>query len=342
MAASSNSLRTFILTRLLLAPLQLWVVVTLIFALLRIVPGDPIAVILGPRATPAVMEQMRQTLGMDGSILQQYWRYLFDLLRLDLGSSISTAGKSVWDIIYTFFPSTVELAVSGLLVSLAIGFPLGILAATRPQSSLDRATRSFSILTYALPMFWLGMMLQLIFSVQLRWFPVGSRLPVGVAPPKFFTGAYSVDALLSGNWDVFWASLHHLALPAFTLGLVMSGVFARMIRVNLREVLDATYITAARSRGFGEWRIVLIHALRNALVPILTVIGLALASLLGGALLTEVTFSWPGLASRLVQAIGQRDYPVVQGLVVFFAAIVVVVSLGLDILNAYIDPRIRY
>jgi peptide/nickel transport system permease protein len=327
---------------LLLVPATLWVVVTLLFVLLRIVPGDPVDVILGGRATEAVREQMRADLGLTGSLWEQYWRYLGDLLHLDLGTSLTTTGKAVGDIIADFFPATLELAIAGLLGALVLAIPFGVLAATRPHSSVDTATRTTSILTYALPSFWLGMLLQLAFAVYLPWFPIGSRLPVGVVPPRAVTGLYTVDALLQGDWALLGMSLHYLALPAITLGLVMGGVFARMIRVHLRDVMHSPFIAAARAKGLRERRVILMHAARNALVPILTVVGLALASLMGGALLTEVTFSWPGLANRLVQAISQRDYPVVQGLVVFFATIVVTVSLALDILNVYVDPRIRY
>ena len=342
MNRQTSSLRNFVITRLLLLPLTLWVVASILFALLRIVPGDPVDAVLGPRASEATREQMRQTLGLTGSLWDQYLSYIGQLLQLDLGTSISSTGKPVWDIIGHFFPASFELAIAGLLVSLILAVPLGLLAATRPGSPIDSTTRTTGILTYAIPVFWIGMLFQLVFGVYLRWFPIGSRLPIAVSPPPTVTGLYIVDAMLSGQWATLGAIFHHLAMPAFTLGIVLAGVFARMIRAHMLTVLDLPFIAAARAKGLSEWRVVLLHAGRNALVPILTVVGLALASLMGGALLTEVTFSWPGLASRLVQAISERDYPVVQGLVVFFASIVVTVSLLLDILNAYIDPRIRY
>ena len=341
MSRQTSSLRSFVITRLLLLPLTLWVVSTFLFVLLRIT-GDPIDAALGPRASEAAREQMRQTMGLTGTYFEQYVRYMGQLLHFDLGTSLSTAGKPVWSIIGDFFPASLELAIAGLIVALTLAIPFGLLAATRPGSPIDTATRTTGILTYAIPVFWIGMLLQLIFGVFLGWFPIGSRLPPAIYPPPEVTGLFTIDAAISRQWGTFWAALHHLAMPAFTLGLVLSGVFARMIRVHMLEVLDLPFIAAARAKGLAEWRVTLLHAGRNALVPILTVIGLALASLMGGALLTEVTFSWPGLASRLVLAIGDRDYYVVQGLVVFFASIVVTVSLLLDILNAYIDPRIRY
>ena len=338
----TNSLRTFAITRLLLLPATLWMVATILFILLRLVPGDPVDAILGPRASEEVRSQLRADLGLTGPLWVQYLSYLVQLLRLDLGTSIASTGKPVREIIANFFPATAELAIAAFLIALALSIPLGVLAAVRPRSLIDTITRSASILTYAIPVFWVGMLAQLLFGVYLGWFPIGNRLPAGMAAPPAVTGLYAIDVVATGQWQVLGAALHHLVMPATTLGIVLAGIFARLIRVHLSEVLQSPYIAAARAKGLREWRIILIHAGRNALVPILTVVGLALASLMGGALLTEVTFSWPGLASRLVFAIGQRDYPVVQGLVVFFAAIAVAISLLLDILNACIDPRIQY
>ncbi|MEL7086557.1 MAG: ABC transporter permease [Cyanobacteria bacterium P01_A01_bin.3] len=341
MSRQTSSLRSFVITRLLLLPVTLWAVSTFLFVLLRIT-GDPVSATLGPRASEAAREQMRQTMGLTGTYLEQYLRYMGQLLHFDLGTSLATTGKPVWSIIGDFFPATLELAIAGLVVALILAIPFGLLAATHPNSPIDTATRTTGILTYAIPVFWIGMLLQLIFGVVLGWFPIGNRLPPALRPPNQLTGLYTIDAAIAGDWPTFWAALHHLAMPAFTLGLVLAGVFARMIRVHMLEVLTLPFVAAARAKGLAEWRVTMLHAGRNALVPILTVIGLALASLMGGALLTEVTFSWPGLARRLMLAIGDRDYFVVQGLVVFFAAIVVTISLLLDIINAYIDPRIRY
>lgn len=333
-------MRRYLVTRLLLMPLNLWAAVTVLFILLRVVPGDPVDVILGSRASAEVRAQMRLQMGLQGSLLEQYGRYLSSLLRLDLGTAYN--GQSVKQIIATHFPATLELAIAALIIALTVAIPFGIWAALKPDRPSSTAIRSFSILTYAMPLSWLGMVLQLGFGVYLNWLPLGGRLPVGMVPPATLTGLYSLDALLQGEWDILWQSLRYLCLPALTLGLVTGGVFTRMIRTNVGAVLDQPYITAATARGLKRWRVVLLHALRNALVPVLTIIGLAIAALMGGALLTEITFSWPGLASRLVQAISQRDYPVIQGLTSFFAAIVILVSVSLDLFNAWVDPRIRY
>ena len=184
--------------------------------------------------------------------------------------------------------------------------------------------------------------MQLIFSVQLGWFPLGTRFPSSLPAPQGPTGLYTIDSLLGGDLTQFFTALYYLFLPSLTLGLVLSGIFERIVRVNLKQTLRADYVEAARARGIPERRILLAHALKNALIPVITILGLTLASLLGGAVLTEVTFSWPGLANRLYEAISLRDYPTVQGILVFFAAIVVLASIVIDILNAYIDPRIRY
>jgi peptide/nickel transport system permease protein len=192
------------------------------------------------------------------------------------------------------------------------------------------------------PTYWFGMILQLVFAVQLRWFPIGTRFPLTDDPPFTRTGLYLVDSVLQGNLNAFFTSLYYLALPSLTLGILLSGIFERIVRVNLKQTLRADYVEAARARGIPETRIVLAHALKNALIPVVTVLGLTVASLLGGAILTEVTFSWPGLANRLYEAISFRDYPVVQGIMVFFGIIVAIASIVIDILNAYIDPRIRY
>lgn len=338
----SNALRYYVLTRLLLAPLMIWTITTVVFLLLRATPGDPVDALLGPRAPQDAKEALRSQLGLDAPLPLQYLRYLGQLLSLDLGTSLASQGQTVWEIIGDHFPATVELSVCGLLVAATVGLTVGAIAASRPNSPLDAGGRLFGILTYAVPMYWFGMLLQLLFAVKLRWFPIGTRFPLDILPPEGPTGLYLVDSLLMGRLDLFGTTLYHLALPSLTLGILISGIFERIVRVNLKQTLRADYVEAARARGIPEVRIVWVHALRNALIPVVTILGLTLATMLGGAVLTEVTFSWPGLANRLYEAISQRDYPVVQGLMVFFAAIVAFMSIAIDILNAYIDPRIRY
>ncbi|MBD2091305.1 ABC transporter permease [Microcoleus sp. FACHB-1515] len=338
----SSALRTYVLSRLLLAPLMVLTIVTLVFLLLRATPGDPVDIVLGARAPESAKAALREQLGLNAPLWLQYLRYIGALLRFDLGTSLTSQGQTVWEIVQTHFPATVELTIFSMIVSVVVGVGIGTFAATRPNSAIDAGGRLFGILTYAVPMYWFGMILQLIFAVQLRWFPLGTRFPLTEAPPVWITGLYTIDSLLTFNLGQFFTSLYYLTLPSLTLGILLSGIFERMVRVNLKQTLRSDYVEAARARGIPERRIVLAHALKNALIPVITVLGLTIASLLGGAILTEVTFSWPGLANRLYEAIEQRDYPVVQGVIVFFAAIVAIASIAIDILNAYVDPRIRY
>lgn len=338
----SKSLQYYLLSRILLAPLMIWTITTVVFLLLRATPGDPVDVVLGDRAPEAAKEELRQRLGLDAPIWLQYLRYLGNLLRFDLGTSLTTQGQSVWEIIGQHFPATVELTVFSLIVSVVVGVLIGAIAASRPNTPLDAGGRLFGIITYAVPMYWFGMMLQILFAVQLRWFPIGTRFPLTLDPPRGITGLYVVDSLLQGNLPAFFTALYYLTLPSLTLGILLSGIFERIVRINLKQTLRADYVEAARARGIPEVRIVFAHALKNALIPVITVLGLTVASLLGGAILTEVTFSWPGLANRLYEAIELRDYPVVQGVMVFFGVIVVIASILIDVLNAWVDPRIRY
>jgi peptide/nickel transport system permease protein len=321
---------------------MLWTIVTIVFLLLHATPGDPVDAVLGNRAPDSVKEAYRQRLGLDKPLPLQYLYYLGSLLRLDLGSSITDQGQNVSEVIRQYFPATVEVAVASMIVAVVIGVSVGLISASSTGTALDLGGRLFGIITYALPVYWAGMIVQLIFSVQLKWFPIAGRFPTSITPPSGPTGLYTIDSLLSGNLSSFFTALHYLTLPSLTLGLLLSGIFERIVRVNLKQTLRADYVEAARARGIQERKIIVSHALKNALIPVITILGLTFASLLGGAVLTEVTFSWPGLANRLYEAISLRDYPTVQGIMVFFAAIVVFASIAIDIINALIDPRIRY
>jgi peptide/nickel transport system permease protein len=338
----ARALQLYVLTRLLLAPLMIWTITTVVFLLLRATPGDPADAVLGPRAPEEFKAQWRQQNGFDLPLWLQYVNYLGGLLRLDLGNSIVSGGKPVWNIIREHFPATAELSLYGMMVALVIGVGAGILSASRPNSPIDVGGRIFGIVTYSVPIFWVGMLLQLTFSVQLGLFPDSTRFPIGVDKPIGPTGLYTLDSLFQLDFGSFAMALYYLTLPALTLGIVLSGIFERIVRVNLKQTLRADYVEAARARGIPERRVLLKHALKNALIPVVTVLGLTLAALLGGAVLTEVTFSWPGLGMELYTAISNRDYSTVQGVIVFFAIIVVIASIAIDLVNAYIDPRIRY
>ena len=335
-----QALTRYIGSRLLLAPVMLWLIATLVFLLLRVAPGDPVDALLGNRASALAREQLRAQLGLDQPLLAQYGQFLADLLQGDLGSSLRNS-QSVREIVGAALPASVELGVTALLIALVLGLAVGFSGVARPEGRLDLTGRLYGIGTYALPVFWAAMVMQLVFAVGLGWFPVGGRYPPTLVPPQG-SGFYLLDGLLAGDWAVIQATLQHLALPALTLGLLLSGIFERALRLNLRRALRSDYVEAARSRGISETRVVLRHALPNALLPVLTIAGITVASLIGGALLIELIFSWPGIAYRLQEAIGQRDYPLVQGIVVVIAALVVLVNLVVDVIVALLDPRLKF
>jgi len=323
-----------------LVPVMLWLIASLVFLLLRVAPGDPIDALLGTRASAAAREALRAQLGLNQPLLSQYGHYLLDLLHGQLGQSL-TNQESVAEIIGRSLPASLELGLCALVLAALLGLAVGFSGIARPEGRVDLAGRLFGIGTYALPPFWLAMVLQLLFAVWLGWLPVGGRFPPTLQPPTG-TGYYLLDSLRAGNVSQLLGSLRHLLLPSVTLGLLMSGIFANALRLNLRRALASDYVEAARSRGLSERRVVLRHALPNALLPVLTITGITVASLIGGALLIEVTYSWPGIAFRLQEAIGHRDYTRVQGRVVVVAALVVLVSVAVDLVLALVDPRIRF
>ena len=339
MSRRSELLR-YLGARLALAPLMLWLISSLVFLLLRVAPGDPIDALLGPKAPAAARAALRQQLGLDQPLLVQYGHFLGDLLHGNLG--VSQASKEpVTAIIRDSLPASLELGVVALLIAAVLGLAVGFSGIARPEGKVDLAGRLFGIGTYALPPFWAAMVVQLVFAVWLGWLPVGGRLPATVLPPEG-SGFYLLDSLRAGNLQQLQGALRHLVLPASTLGLLLSGIFTNALRLNLRRALSSDYVEAARSRGLSETRVVLRHALPNALLPVLTITGITVASLIGGALLIEVTYSWPGIAARLQEAIAQRDYPLVQGIVVVVAALVVLVTVAVDLLVALLDPRVRF
>ncbi|MCP9900097.1 ABC transporter permease [Cyanobium sp. Cruz CV13-4-11] len=335
-----SDLARYLASRLALAPLMLWLIASLVFLLLRVAPGDPIDALLGTRAPEAARAALRAQLGLDRPLAEQYGRFLGHLLRGDLGQSL-TNGEPVTRLIQDSLPASLELGVVALLLAAIVGLAVGFSGIARPEGRLDLAGRLYGIGTYALPPFWAAMVVQLVFAVWLGWLPVGGRFPATLMPPQG-TGFYLLDSLRAGDWQQLGGSLRHLVLPASTLGLLLSGIFTNALRLNLRRALGSDYVEAARSRGLSERRVVLHHALPNALLPVLTITGITVASLIGGALLIEVTFSWPGIAFRLQEAIAQRDYPLVQGIVVVVAALVVLVSVLVDLVVALLDPRIRF
>jgi len=331
----------YIVVRLLLAPPMVLILLTIVFVLLRVAPGDPAAAMLGAKASHQVLEQLREQMGLNLPLHTQYFNYLRDVARGDLGKSFRFQ-VPVWELIKNRLTATAELVVFGFVIAVALGLAIGIFAANRRGTVWDFSGNLYGILTYAFPIFWLGMMFQLFFAVKLGWLPTSGRFPGFLDPPVKVTGFYTIDSLVEGSFDKLLAALRYLVLPAGTLGLYISGIFARMVRTNMLQTLKADYVEAARARGVLERWVTIRHGLKNALVPVVTMLGLQFALSLAGAVLTETTFNWPGLANFLVGRLLERDYPAVQGIVTVFALMVVTVSIVIDVINALIDPRIRY
>ncbi len=343
-ARGSQPLRRYILTRLALTVPMVLILASLVFFVLRVLPGDPVTSSLGPRGTEELRERLRQELGLKDPLYVQYGRFLVDVLTLDFGTSLVGGKRPVIDDLSERLPATLELVVPSMAFALLIGVLPGAVAGHLRKRPVDYALRLYSIVVYSIPVFWLGLILQLIFSVRLDLTPISGRMDpqIRLTLTHNYTNIRTLDALLTGNWMAFRDALHHLVLPVTTLGLALSGVFVRLTRINLIEVLQEDFITAARARGIWERVVVYVHGLKNALIPIVTLIGLQFAILLAGAILTETVFSWPGMAQFLVDGIRDRDYPVVQGVIVMFALFVSLISLAVDILYAFLDPRIRY
>lgn len=332
----------YILKRLLGLLPVLFGITLLVFMFLHLIPGDPATVLLGERGTPEQVEILRSRLGLDRPLPLQYLAFLASLIRLDLGHSI-ISGIPIADEIITRWPATFELSVAAMLVALLLGIPAGILAAVRKNSWLDNLTMSGSLIGVSLPVFWLGLMLIYLFAVYLKWLPPSGRISVDLGFGfGQIAGTYVLDALLRLNWAVFRDAIAHLILPALTLGTIPLAIVARITRSAMLEVLSQDYIRTARAKGLPEYSVILKHALKNAFLPIVTTIGLQFGTLLGGAILTETIFSWPGIGSWIYNGILTRDYPIVQGGVIFVAVTFVLINLLVDISYAFFDPRIKY
>jgi len=414
-------LRSYIVTRILLMIPMIFLLLSIVFLIIRVMPGDPVLLHFERKASEEAMAEMRHALGMDKPLYVQYFEYLAGLLRGDLGKSMAPGRHSISQDIFSAFPATLELALFSMLIAVGIGILLGVRASKSYNSVQDQLVRVFGTVIYAIPIFFLGMIFQLIFAINFHWLPANGRFPPRLAgaieepsglilylskpaggfvqvlmwsfPAGFMcwaiclvalkrkrvkfwqkgflisllallagwivyaylawhfmcvgvlhisTGLFTIDSLLEGSPLKFVESLRYLFLPSLTLGLVLSGVFIRLTRSNMLETLRLDFVTAARARGLKETAVVYGYAFRNAFLPVLTMMGLQFAMLLGGAILTETTFSWDGLGTYLVERIEFRDYTAIQGAVVFFGILVAIVSLVIDILYAYLDPRIRF
>jgi peptide/nickel transport system permease protein len=338
--AAGGSLRRYMLTRLLLTIPMLLILLTIVFLLLRVAPGDPIRATLGDRLSPAELEARSEALGFNDPLLVQYGRYLGGALTGDLGDPITDRRTTV-GVIRDTFPATLELTLFAMLIAVGVGVLVGAVSGRFRDTPFDVGGRLFGILIYAAPIFWLGLLAQLTFSLRLGWFPTGSRT-TGFDAPRDITGLHVVDSIITLDLPALGASIHHLILPGTTLGLVIGGIFVRLVRVNMLQTLRSDYVEAAHARGVGERGVLFRHAFKNALVPVVTIMGMTFALLLGGAILTERVFSWPGMGTAILRFLEARDYVGVQGIVTFFAIIVVLVSLLIDLINGLVDPRIRY
>jgi len=340
MSKNYNKLIKYTFFKVSLIPLSLLIISSLVFILLRVAPGDPVDAILGSGADDIAREALRTRLGLNESIISQYFNYLENLIHFDLGKSLSNQ-EPVINIIRNSLPASLELGFVSIIIAILIGLPIGYWGLNNKNKKSDYISRIFGISTYAIPPFWGAMMAQLIFSVILRIFPIGGRFPIYQHSTNI-TGFIILDSIFKNNFLALQGALYHIALPSFTLGFLLSGIFSRSFRLNLEKSYSSQYVDAAICRGIDNRNILLNYAIPNALLPILTISGVTLASLAGGALLIEVTFSWPGIALRLQEAITQRDYNLVQGIVLVTSFLIVSLNLLIDILIAFFDPRIEY
>lgn len=330
----------YIIKRLLMLVPVLFGVSLFVFLVLHLFTADPAAMMLGQHATTDQIEALRNQLGLNDPLYVQFWRFLTDILNGDFGRSLMTRAPVV-DEILTRFPATIELALCAIIIASLVGITVGVISAVKQYSIFDYLSMIGALLGVSMPIFWLGLMLIILFSVMLGWLPVSGRADIGMEP-DVITNFYIIDSLITGNWDALVSSLRHLVLPAVALASYSTAIIARMTRSTMLEVVRQDYIRTARAKGLAERVVVFRHALRNALIPVVTVIGLQMGSLLGGAVLTETVFSWPGIGSLLVNAILAGDYPLVQGSVIFIATVYVLVNLAVDVLYAFLDPRIHY
>lgn len=332
---------SFIARRLGLLIPTFFGVTLLTFSLIRLIPGDPVEVMMGERRVdPQMHAEALHRLGLDKPLYQQYFDYLSNLAHGNLGESLITR-DNVWHEFTTLFPATLELALCAMIFATVLGLLAGVIAALRRGSLFDHGVMGISLTGFSMPIFWWGLILIMFFSVQLGWTPVSGRIDLLYdIEPK--TGFMLIDSLLSDEEGAFMDALHHLILPSIVLGTIPLAVIARMTRSAMLEVLREDYVHTARAKGLSPARVVFIHALRNALIPVLTVLGLQVGSLLAGAVLTETIFSWPGVGKWLIDAISRRDYPVVQNGILLIATLVILVNFVVDILYGFANPRIRH
>lgn len=328
----------YIIRRILILIPTLLGVSVIVFLMLHLTPGDPAELLLGERATPQALDELREHLGLKEPLYVQYGMFLKRLMQGDLGETIWTRQK-VWTEVTQRFPATIELSVAALTISCFFGIVFGIVSATRQYSIFDYLSMLGALAGVSMPIFWLGLVFMLIFSLNLGWLPLSGRLSIGV-DLEVITNFYILDAILTRNWTALKDAVWHIILPAVTLSTIPTAIVARMTRSAMLDVLRQDYIKTAKAKGLSKVMIIFKHALRNALIPVVTTIGLQFGVLLGGAILTETIFAWPGVGKWMYDAVMQRDYMVIQGGTLFIAALFVLINLAVDVLYAVINPRI--
>ena len=332
----------FFLKRAALTIPTLVALMFLVFAAIRLVPGDPVEVRVGEHGiAPERLALLRHELGLDQPVWRQFLGYLWQLAHGDFGVSLSTS-NSVMGEFLTLFPATLELSVAAMLLAIVIGLPVGVVAAAKRGSAFDQGLMGLSVAGYSMPIFWWGLLLIMLVAERWHLAPVSGRLDLIKFDYDTPTGFMLIDSVLSGEPGAFGDALHHLMLPAIVLGTIPLAVIARMTRSAMLEVLSEDYVRTARAKGLTPFRVVGLHALRNALIPVVTVIGLMIGTLLAGAVLTETIFSWPGVGKWLIDAISRRDYPALQGGIILISAIVILVNLAVDLVYGLINPRILH
>jgi len=329
-----------VLERILITIPIVFGVAIIVFFFMRLTPGDPVDIMMGQGGAVSAgeMEQLRHEFHLDEPLPVQLWLFLQDAVRGDLGYSYIQK-RPVSELIGERLPATIELAGGALFFALLIAVPIGIISAVRQRSLVDQFSMAGAFIGTSMPAFWLGIVLILLFSVRLHWLPVQGRIVYGAGLQEK-TGFYVLDSLLTGNWTALVSSLKHLVLPSVSLGAAVAAIVARVLRSSMVEILRQDYITLARAKGQAEYLVVMKHALRNALIPTVTVVGLQVGALLGGNMIVETVFGWPGLGRLVVQAIFERDFPLIQGAVMVYALTYVMANLIVDVLYTYLNPKI--
>jgi len=331
---------SYIFRRLLMIIPVLIGVSILAFLLIHLIPGNPAVAMLGERATPERVAHLEEALGLDDPLYVQYGRFMGQILQGDFGRSIHSNSSVLWEMGQRF-PATIELTIAAMIIAIVVGMGAGIISAVKPYSIFDHFSMGTALVGVSMPIFWLGLMLIYLFGVKLGLLPPSGRLDVTIEL-ETITNIYVLDAIITGNWVALKDALRHLIMPAVALGTIPMAMIARMTRSSMLEVMRQDFVRTARAKGLPEKTIVFKHALKNAFLPVLTVIGLQFGYLLGGAVMTEWIFSWPGIGRWMFMAIGARDFPIVQGGILLIATVFVFVNLIVDVLYSYVDPRIRY